>query len=144
MIGSFVIDFAAPVPDIQSGSMELIEEVAAKREKELVDEVIAGWKRGSGATVGLSDTLAALQEHRISVLLTGVGFEASGYRCQHCRYLMLTEREECPLCGGTMAHVDDLVDTMTHRAFEQGVEVEVVRGSKKMDDVGAIGGLLRY
>jgi peptide subunit release factor 1 (eRF1) len=144
VIGSFAVDFGAPVGEVQSRSMELIEQVAAQREVELVRDALAGWRRGTGAIMGLSDTLAALQEHRISTLLIGAGFEASGYRCQNCRYLMLTERSECPLCGAEVGHVNDLVETVTRRALEQGVEVEVVRGSNKLQEAGSVGGLLRY
>jgi peptide chain release factor subunit 1 len=144
VIGTFTIDSDAPVSEIQARSMDLIEEVAQKRETELVEEMIAGWKRGSGAVVGLSDTLAALQEHRASILLIAAGYEASGYRCQNCRYLMLTGRDECPLCGGSVDHVEDLVETMTHRALEQGVEVEIVRGNERLEESGSVGALLRY
>lgn len=144
VIGSFTVDIGVPVGEVQARSMDLIEEVARKREVKLVNEAIAGWKRGSGATVGLSDTLAALQEHRPWILLVTAGYEASGYRCQNCRYLMLTERQECPLCGGPVERVGDLVDTMTHRALEQGVEVEIVRGNEELEEVGSVGALLRY
>lgn len=144
VIGTFAIDSDATANEIQARSMDLIEEVAAQREVELVEEMIARWRRGSGAAVGVSDTLAALQEHRVAILLISAGYEASGYRCQNCRYLMLTERDECPLCGGEVEAVNDLVDTMTHRALEQGVEVEIVRGNDTLDDAGSVGALLRY
>ena len=144
VIGTFTIDLGAPVGEVQARSMELIEERAEERERELVDEMIAGWQRGSGATAGLSDTLVALQEHRPWILLVSAGYEASGYRCKNCRYLMLVEPEECPLCGGQVERVEDLVDTMAHRALEQGVEVEIVRGNEKLEQAGSIGALLRY
>ena len=144
VIGSFTIDFNAPVGEIQGRSMALIEDRAEEREEELVDEMIAGWKRGSGATAGLSDTLVALQEHRPWILLVSAGYEASGFRCTSCRYLMLVEPEECPLCGSEVERVEDLVETMTHRALEQGVEVEIVRGNDRLDEAGSIGALLRY
>jgi peptide chain release factor subunit 1 len=144
VIGTFTIELTAPVAEVQARSMELIEEMAIQREAEMVGEMVAGWKRGSGATAGLSDTIAALQEHRASVLLVAAGFEASGYRCEECRYLMLTERDECPLCGGSVTYVEDLVDTLTHRALEQGVEVEIVRGNVELEDAGGVGALLRY
>jgi peptide subunit release factor 1 (eRF1) len=144
VIGAFAVDFNAPVGEIQARSMELIEERAEEREEELVNEMIAGWKRGSGATAGLSDTLVALQEHRPWILLVSAGYEASGFRCKNCRYLMLVEPEECPLCGGAVEEVEDLVDTMAHRALEQGVEVEIVRGNEKLEEAGCIGALLRY
>jgi peptide subunit release factor 1 (eRF1) len=144
VIGTLTIDPMAPVSEVQARSMDLIEETAKQRESELVDEVIAGWMRGNGATVGLSDTLEALQEHRARTMLVSAGYAASGYRCQNCRYLMLVETEECPLCGGVVEPVEDLVETMTHRALEQGVEVEIVRGNQKLDDAGSVGALLRY
>lgn len=144
VIGTFAIDSDATVNEIQSRSMEVIEEVAIEREVELVDEMVANWRRGSGAAVGLSDTLVSLQEHRVALLLIAAGYEASGYRCENCRYLMLTERVECPLCGGKVEVVNDLVETMTHRALEQGVEVEIVRGNEALEDAGSVGALLRY
>lgn len=144
IIGTFSIDVNAPESEVQALSMEVIEEVAEQREEELVAQMIAGWKRGSGAAVGLSDTLAALQEHRVSILLIAAGYEASGYRCRNCRYVMLVERDECPLCGGEIEAVEDLVDTMTHRALESGVEVEIVRGNEQLEESGSVGALLRY
>jgi peptide chain release factor subunit 1 len=144
VIGSFSADLDASVADIQSKSLDLIEQMAERRERELVDEMVAGWRRGSGAVVGLSDTLAALQEHRPRLLLVAAGLEASGHRCQNCRYLMLAEREECPLCGGTVERVEDLVETMVHRALEQDIEVEIVRGNSTLEGSGSIGALLRY
>lgn len=144
VIGTFSVDLGASVVDVQAKSMEVIEQVAEQREIGLVGEMVAGWKRGSGATAGLSDTLVALQEHRPWILLISAGYEASGYRCQNCRYLMLGAREDCPLCGGQVEPVEDLVDAMTHRALEQGVEVEIVRGNRTLDEAGSIGALLRY
>jgi peptide subunit release factor 1 (eRF1) len=85
-----------------------------------------------------------LQEHRTGILVVAAGYEASGYRCQNCRFLVLSERETCPLCGGTIEAVDDLVETMTHRALEQGVEVEIVRGNPQLEEVGSVGAVLRY
>ncbi len=144
VIGAITVDLAAPVAEVRERSMELIEEVAERREVELVQDMISGWKRRVGATAGLSDTLASVQEHRAGMLLIAAGYEDAGFRCQNCRYLMLTGREECPLCGGVVEHVDDLVETLTHRALEQGIEVEIVRDNKALEEAGSIGALLRY
>jgi peptide subunit release factor 1 (eRF1) len=144
VIGTFNVDMGAPADKVQSLSMELIEEMAQKREAQLVDEMLAGLKRGSGAVAGLSDTLHMLQQHRASLLLLAAGYEASGYRCQHCRYLAIVEQEECPLCGGIMEQVPDITDTMVHRALEQDTEVEIVRDNDMLEGAGKIGALLRY
>jgi len=94
--------------------------------------------------MGLAETLAALQEHRAGTLLVSAGYEASGFRCESCRYVMTSKEDECPLCGGVVEPVDDLVETMTRRALEQGVDVEIVRGNEELDEVGSVGALLRY
>jgi peptide chain release factor subunit 1 len=56
VLGSFNVDFTAPVAEVQARSMEWIDHVAKQREQQRVEDMIAGWKRGVGATVGLSDT----------------------------------------------------------------------------------------
>jgi peptide chain release factor subunit 1 len=144
VIGTFVVDSAAPAREVQDRSMEVIEAAAWQREVELVDELIAGWKRRTGSAVGLADTLAALQEHRAHSLLVAVGYQEPGYRCSSCRYMTLGDRKTCPLCGAEMEAIEDIVDYALHRALEQNVEVEIIRGNEKLEDAGKIGALLRY
>lgn len=144
VIGSFSISTDASEDEVQARSREVIETVAQEREAERVEQLIAGWKRGSGGVVGLADTLMALQEGRVGILLLSAGYEASGYRCQHCHYLTLKESEQCPLCGGEMELIPDVVDNAVHRALNQDVEVEIVRGIEDLVEIGSIGGILRY
>ena len=145
VIGSFSIDAGAAEAKVQARSMEVIEAAAQQREAERVKQLIAGWKRGSGSTVGLAGTLAALQEGRVGVLLVSAGYEAVGYRCQKCNYLTLNgQGDACSLCGGQLESISDVVDNAVHRALGQGVEVEIVRGIDEFAELGGIGGLLRY
>jgi peptide chain release factor subunit 1 len=145
VIGSFSIDAGATEAKVQARSMEVIEEAAQQREAERVKQLIAGWKRGSGSTIGLAGTLAALQEGRVGVLLVSAGYEAAGYRCQKCNYLTLNgQGNACNLCGGQLEPISDVVDSAVHRALGQGVEVEIVRGIDEFAELGGIGGLLRY
>jgi len=145
VIGSFSISSDASEAEVQAHSMEVIEAAAQKREAERVKQLIAGWKRDSGSTVGLAGILAALQEGRVGILLVSAGYEASGYRCQNCHYLTLRDNgQTCALCGGTLEAIPDVVDNAVHRALKQGVEVEIVRGIDELVKVGSIGGILRY
>jgi len=145
VIGSFSISTDASESEVQARSTEVIESAAQKREAKRVEQLIAGWKRGAGSAVGLADTLAALQEGRVGVLLVSAGYEAIGYRCQSCHYLTLNgEHTACALCGGTLESIPDVVDSAVHRALSQSVEVEIVRDIDELDQVGGIGGILRY
>ena len=145
VIGSFSISADAPEAEVQARSMEVIETAAQKREAERVQQLLAGWKRRVGSAVGLADTLVALQEGRVGILLVSAGYEASGHRCQNCHYLTLKGKgESCALCSGMLEAIPDVVDSAVHRALSQGVEVEIVRGIKDLVKVGSIGGILRY
>lgn len=145
VIGSFSASADASESEVQVRSLEIIEAAAQGREAERVQQLIAGWKRRAGSVVGLSDTLAALQEGRVAILLVSAGYEAAGYRCQNCRYLTLKAKSEpCALCGGPLEAIPDVVDSAVHRALQQGVEVEIVRGIAELEGVGSIGGILRY
>jgi peptide chain release factor subunit 1 len=145
VIGSFSIGASASEAEVQARSMEVIEEAAQEREAERVEQLIAGWKRGYGSAVGLADTLAALQEGRVGILLVSAGYEASGYRCQNCNYLTLNgQANACNLCGGKLEPISDVVDSAVHRALGQGIEVEIVRGIVEFAALGGIGGILRY
>jgi len=145
VIGSFSVSSDASESKVQARSMEVIEAAAQEREAEWVEQLIAGWKRGSGSAVGLADTLVALQEGRMGVLLVSAGYEASGYRCQSCHYITLNGNgHTCALCGGELEAIPDVVDNAVHRALQQGVEVEIVRGIDELVEAGSIGGLLRY
>jgi len=145
VIGSFSISADAPEAEVQTRSMEVIETAAQEREAEWVEQLIAGWKRKTGSVVGLADTLVALQEGRVGILLVSAGYEALGYRCQNCHYLTLKDNSKsCGLCGGTLEAIPDVVDNAVHRALSQGVEVEIVRGIEELVKVGDIGGILRY
>jgi len=143
VVGSFAIDTGASESDVLDRSLEVIRQVEREQEKQLVEQLIAGWKRGQ-AVVGLSDTIAAIQEQRVHTLLVIGDYGEAGYRCESCHYLTLQERTACPLCGGEIKRTDDIVDHAVHRAMEQGVEVEVVRDSEDLEKVGKIGAILRY
>ncbi|OQY24840.1 MAG: hypothetical protein B6I34_03140 [Anaerolineaceae bacterium 4572_32.1] len=145
VIGSFSISSDASDATVQARSREVIEAAAQERETERVNRLYAGWKRDSGSAVGLADTLISLQEGRVGILLVSAGYEASGRRCQNCHYLTPNNvGQSCALCGGELEAIPDVVDNALHRALNQDVEVEIVRGIEKMQEMGNIGGILRY
>jgi peptide subunit release factor 1 (eRF1) len=43
-----------------------------------------------------------------------------------------------------MAPIEDAVNTIVRKAIELGIEVEVVKGSKALEEAGNIGAILRY
>jgi peptide chain release factor subunit 1 len=145
VVGSIPLDMAASETEVLERSLEVIQEVDRKRKEELVEQLVtAATSKGGHGALGLDDTLAAVQEGRAHVLVVAEGYVATGYGCQNCGYVAAHELKECPFCGGEMAQIEDAVDTIVRKAFESGMEVEVVKGSAALEEAGSIGAILRY
>jgi peptide subunit release factor 1 (eRF1) len=108
----------------------------------LVQNLVTAARKGSGS-LGLADTLMAMQEQRVQTLVISEGFSAPGYLCTHCNYLTLREVSACPVCGGPARRLEDVVDHLVHRAVGADVEVVFVHG-EALEKAGSIGTVWRY
>ncbi|MBL7198778.1 MAG: hypothetical protein ISS56_01375 [Anaerolineae bacterium] len=142
VIGDFSIDMYASATDVLDRSMHIIQRSVAERKAALVQTVIAGSHQGSGS-VGLADTLMAIQEQRVQTLVIQEGFRAPGHVCTHCNYLTLSEVDACPVCGGSARRMQDIVDYLVHRAILADIEVVFVR-DEALVDAGSIGSVWRF
>ena len=96
-------------------------------------KAVSGWAR----------TLEQLQEGKIQTLIIARDTEVSGGRCEKCRFLLARTSGDCPYCGGTVADGVDLVEEMVRMAEDQSARIGFVAAST-LDDVGGVGGLLRF
>ena len=144
VVGTLPMDMNAPETEVLSKSWAIIDKALAQEQAVLVEQIITSAAKGAGATVGLSDTLAALQEERAHTLVIAEGFSAPGYRCTQCGYVATDHQGDCPYCGGEMASVDDVVEYAVKRTLELGGQVESVRDIPDLVEAGSIGALLRY
>ena len=145
VVGSIPLDMAASETEVLDRSLEMIQEVDRRRKEELVEQLItAATSKGGHGALGLDDTLAAVQEGRAHILVVAERHTATGYGCQNCGYVAARELKECPFCGGEMAQIEDAVNTIVRKAIESGMEVEVVKDSKALEEAGSIGAILRY
>jgi peptide chain release factor subunit 1 len=137
------IPVTASDDEIRAAALDVEAAVERRKEAEAVtrlrDEVGAG---GRGVA-GLDDTLRALVERRVDVLLVSSGFTHEGWRCNGCSYVGRIGRT-CPVCSTTMVAVDDVVEEAIEEALAQSCEVEVCERNADLDVLGRIGALLRY
>ncbi len=144
VVGSFPAVMTASETEVLDRSLEIIAEVECEREKELVESAITAAAKGGAGVIGLADTLGAVYEGRVHVLLVAEGYEATGYRCEQCGYISAQARKKCPFCDGKVKQIDDAVDLIVREVIDQGGQVEVVRDSPALEKAGRIGALLRY
>lgn len=144
VVGSFPTVMTASETEVLDRSLEIIAEVEREREKALVESVITAAAKGRAGVIGLADTLGAVYEGRVRILLVDEGYRATGYRCQQCGYIAAQAQEKCPFCGGKVEQIDAAVDLIVRGVIDQGGQVEIVRDSPALEKAGHIGALLRY
>lgn len=144
IVGEMSMDMGASEVEVRNKTMEIIRAHAREEEANLVQRMITAAAKGEAGVIGLADTLHALQEERVHILLVAEGFEASGARCPHCGYLSAQPIPTCPYCSATMRASDHVVDAAVRLAIEQGVTVKIVAGNEELEKAGHIGAILRY
>ncbi|MBN1937619.1 MAG: hypothetical protein JW934_23380 [Anaerolineae bacterium] len=140
--GGFAVDMSASVLDVMERSLEVVNKSVAERKANLVKSIITAAHKEVGS-IGLADTLLAVQEQRVQTLAICERFSAPGYICDHCEYITIKKVTECPICNGGAHEVQDVVDTMVHLAIANDVEIAFVQ-SDELADLGSIGALWRF
>jgi peptide subunit release factor 1 (eRF1) len=144
VVGTVPMDMNTSEMEVLNKSKAIIDAATARERAALVERIITSAAKGEGAAVGMSATLAALQEERAHTLVIAEGFSAPGHRCIQCGYVAAVHEGICSYCGGEMISVDDAVEYAVKRMLELGGQVESVRNDDALAEAGSIGALLRY
>jgi peptide chain release factor subunit 1 len=115
-----------------------------KLEKETLDRLVAAKNSGGRGASGLEDTLDALNEHRVEVLILQENFDAAGVCCPQCGWLGPRGTAHCPADGTDTEERDDVTDLAVRRAITQSAQVLIVRDDERLEPLGSIAALLRF
>jgi peptide subunit release factor 1 (eRF1) len=143
VLGTFNADMNAPETEIRERSLEILQAVEQKREKELVEAVFTAAAKGRGGVIRLADTLGAAHEGRIQTLIIARDYHEPGYQCRNCTYITDQDLETCPFCGDEFVEISDAAEALVTKVIEDGGKVEVIDDHPKIDEFG-VGALLRY
>ena len=117
-------------------------------EARLIDDLLEKIQEYAGAggrgTIGLADTVQALNEQKIHILLVQEGFSQPGTECRSCGMLFAEERADCPACGEPAEQVENVVDSAIQKALELGSAVEVATEFEKLEPIQCIGSIMYY
>ncbi len=146
VVGTINADMTASPDEVGEKSLALIQQVSAERKAELVERLITTAAKGGPASLGLANTLVAVDAGRARHLVLDDAFAAPAYRCDQCGYVGVEPMEEdaCPLCKSTLRTLPDSADSLVRWAFEQGLDVTFVANNPALQQAGSIGALLRY
>jgi len=143
VIGTFSMSMRAGVNDVLERALEIGAQAERQRETRVVDQMITAAAKGEAGVAGLEDTLGALREGRIQVLIATDGYRAAGFQCQGCGFLTTQTLAACPYCGKPFNKIEDAVELAVREVMKSGGEIEFVRENPKLEEV-EIGALLRY
>jgi peptide subunit release factor 1 (eRF1) len=144
VVGTFPISMTASQAEVLQRALEAGQSAERRREAQLVERVVTTAAKGRGGVIDLEDTLNAVHDGRVQILVIREGYRAPGFRCLGCGYLTSEKLESCPFCNSKFEKIPDAVELAVRRVMRDGGEVEVVRDSVKLKDFGYIGALLRY
>lgn len=139
------VDMSAASEDaVRAAAARLVEEDERVQERAALDRLAAANATVDGRSAsGLEQTLAALGERRVEVLLLAPGFEARGGRCPSCG-LLYPEAGSCPLDGGSVAVEERLREAVVEAALAQDSEILIVRHFPDLGPFGGIAALTRF
>lgn len=144
VIGEIHVRIDAPAAEI----LEKAQEAREQKETSYVDTLMHQIQEYAGAggrgTIGLTDTLQALNEQKVHILLAQQGFSHPGAECEHCGMLMAEPVTSCPGCTEPATEVDNVADSAIQRALELGSVVEIATEFDKLEPIDCIGAVLYY
>ncbi len=142
VVGTFPMDLRASHAEVLAKALAIGQEAELRREARLLEALKTKAAKGGEAVLGLDETLGAVHEKRVHILLFEQGYREPGYRCTGCGFLTTQALETCPFCGSPVEAVPDAVELAVKRTLAEGGEVEVI--ARDLSDIGHIGALLRY
>lgn len=144
VIGTIRVRIDAPTSEVVEQAQEVREQAETQHIDNLMHQVQEYAGAGGRGTIGLKETLQALNEQKIHILVVQEGFRAPGAECPNCGLLTAEQVEDCPACGETLQQVDNVVDAAIQRALELGSTVEVATEFEKLEPIQFIGSIMYY
>ena len=144
VVGAVNLDVNASPTEAWEHAYEVAQEAQKREEADLLEQVITLAHKGGAGALGLTDTLAALQQGRVHQLLVDPSLRRPGAQCANCKAVVVEPLEDCPYCGGKLQASQDVVNLAVHAAMDAGVKVSSMEPSRRLAEVGQIAAVLRY
>jgi peptide chain release factor subunit 1 len=143
LAGRIDVDVDHSSPDqVLSAAQPRFEELEEEREAEALERL----GEAGRATLGLDDTLRALNERRVETLLLDERFSAAGASCPECGWLGAGEPRTCPVDGRELDRLGDLTDAAIELALQGAAEIMAMRHHRDEFEqrAGGVAALLRF
>ena len=136
---------ASTTEEVAQAAAAVIAELDRAREREALDRLADGVGSGGRGAAGLADTIEALNERRVGVLLVAEGLTAPGVVCPRDGWVGVDGPNCCPVDGTELEHRSDIIERAIELAITQSAEVMIGRYHREeLERHGGIGAVLRF
>lgn len=121
---------------------ELILEKGEEEKERLIENLIKEILKNGLAVYGIDETMKAVEEGRVEILMVEKNYKIKGWICENCQIIEKGSIKKCFNCGGKVSEVD-VIEEIIELAERMDTKVEFF-GKEEMKKFGHIAGLLRY
>jgi peptide chain release factor subunit 1 len=145
IIGTIAVPLDANYERLSNELRKVQQQSEGEDEARMVESLITAAMKGDRAVLGISDTLAAIQQQRVYRLIVTRDYHIEGKECNACHVLVVGTDVTCAFCGGDLQPAPDLINRASHRVIEQAGKVQIVSGlaADKLAGTG-LGAVLRF
>jgi peptide subunit release factor 1 (eRF1) len=115
-----------------------------RSERAALDRLAAGVGSGGRGAGGPDDTVTALNERRVEILLLAPDFDRAAHRCPTCGMIVLEGDGSCPADQTPLEALPHLREGAVEAALAQDAEVMIVRHHPDLGPFQGIGAVLRF
>jgi peptide subunit release factor 1 (eRF1) len=120
-----------------------LHEEYLKAEDVVIDEIIETALARGAATVGLRDTIQAINRGQVHRIVLDRNLKRQGWQCSQCLALGEITALRCPFCNSAIETVD-LAEEIIRSVINRDGEVDLVRDDLKLNKYEGVGALLRF
>jgi len=123
-------------------SIKVISELEGAQSHEAVKRLKEEILRDGLGVYGLDDTLNAVKNGQVDLLIIQKDYKIKGCICEHCQILKSGPIKDCPICGGPVSEAD-VIEEIIEFAERTDAKIEFT-DDEEISKLGHIGGILRY
>lgn len=147
LLGTVNIPMSVSPKAVQDRVRPILRAMDAQSQQDMVERLATEVAERDLGAAGLTHTLEALRRGQVQTLVVTEDYSASGGRCETCGAVVTTGETVCPVCGGMVVAVEDVVSVAVEQALDQGGRVLTVTApgaAARLEPLGRIGALLRF
>lgn len=128
--------------DLLKSSIQIVSEKEKQKSYDAVKQLKTEILKDGLAVYGVDETIEAVQNGQVELLIIQKDFKPRGWICEHCQLVKEGIQKKCPYCDSDTSEVD-VLEEIIEFAKRTDAQVEFT-DDEEIRDLGHVGGILRF